>query len=44
MRRQTVQKPVRTPASRRERERRGETTGPRPEVRKDIAKTWWPDG
>ncbi|WP_267899366.1 hypothetical protein [Streptomyces triticagri] len=44
MRRQTVQKPIQRPASRRERELREEAARPRPEIRRDIHRTWWPDG
>lgn len=45
MRRVTVQKPLKKTDSRRireEAERR--TPAARPEVREDIARTWWPDG
>ncbi|WP_415948873.1 hypothetical protein [Streptomyces sp. KLOTTS4A1] len=45
MRRQTIRKPIPRPSLRRERQRAEETqrkVGPRPEVRKDILKTWWP--
>ncbi|MFJ6087286.1 hypothetical protein ACIQI8_38460 [Streptomyces sp. NPDC092369] len=45
MRRTTVQKPLKRTDTRRVRE---EADAPpaagRPEVRKDIARTWWPDG
>lgn len=46
MRRMTVQKPLRkTDDPRRLRgEEVDERPGGRPEVRKDIARTWWPDG
>ncbi|MFP3990289.1 hypothetical protein U9R90_23030 [Streptomyces sp. E11-3] len=44
MRRQTVQKPVRKTASRRQRDRAEEAARPRPEIRKDVRSTWWPDG
>ncbi|MER7172055.1 hypothetical protein [Streptomyces mesophilus] len=46
MRRQTIRKPIPKPAIRRERERSDEAqrrVGPRPEVREDIHKTWWPE-
>ncbi|MER6026662.1 hypothetical protein [Streptomyces sp. NPDC001851] len=44
MRRVTVQKPLKKTNTRRIREDAdGRPTG-RPEVRKDIARTWWPDG
>lgn len=45
MRRVTVHKPLRKTESRRMRDETEETpTTERPEVRKDIARTWWPDG
>ncbi|GHE96234.1 hypothetical protein ACWDSD_39800 [Streptomyces spiralis] len=45
MRRTTVQKPLRKTDPRRLRgEEVDERPGGRPEVRKDIARTWWPDG
>ncbi|MEU1197831.1 hypothetical protein ABZ446_16585 [Streptomyces sp. NPDC005813] len=44
MRRVTVQKPQRKSDSRRVREDIDERPAGRPEVRKDIARTWWPDG
>ncbi|WAZ20693.1 hypothetical protein STRCI_001827 [Streptomyces cinnabarinus] len=45
MRRVTVQKPLRKTDSRRtSREETDERPSGRPEVRKDIARTWWPDG
>lgn len=45
MRRTTVQKPlIRKPDARRVREEAEPRPGGRPEVRKDIARTWWPDG
>ncbi|WP_320781360.1 hypothetical protein [Streptomyces sp. CRN 30] len=47
MRRSTVQKPLRKPDTRRVRRTRDEADdrpGGRPEVRADIARTWWPDG
>ncbi|UXY26651.1 hypothetical protein [Streptomyces sp. HUAS TT20] len=45
MRRTTVQKPLKKTAnSRRRRDEADEHPARRPEVRKDIARTWWPDG
>ncbi|MER5880166.1 hypothetical protein [Streptomyces sp. NPDC001910] len=44
MRRATVQKPLRKPDSRRVRDEAEERPAARPEIRKDIARTWWPDG
>jgi hypothetical protein len=44
MRRVTVQKPLKKSDARRIREEADEPAGGRPEVRKDIARTWWPDG
>ncbi|ASN23749.1 hypothetical protein LK07_06595 [Streptomyces pluripotens] len=44
MRRVTVQKPLKRTDSRRIREEADELPARRPEVRKDIARTWWPDG
>jgi hypothetical protein len=44
MRRVTVQKPLKSTDSRRVREESDERPSGRPEVRKDIARTWWPDG
>jgi hypothetical protein len=44
MRRVTVQKPLRKSDSRRVRDEPDERPAERPEVRKDIARTWWPDG
>ncbi|MFE0966095.1 hypothetical protein [Streptomyces fungicidicus] len=44
MRRVTVQKPPRKSDARRAREEAEERPTGRPEVRKDIARTWWPDG
>ncbi|MFF8728395.1 hypothetical protein ACF073_18135 [Streptomyces sp. NPDC015171] len=45
MRRTTVRKPLKkTDSSRRIREEADERQARRPEVRKDIARTWWPDG
>ncbi|CAL9617615.1 hypothetical protein [Streptomyces sp. enrichment culture] len=44
MRRMTVQKkPLKRTDSRRMTEEAEETPTGRPEVRKDIARTWWPD-
>ncbi|GHF80622.1 hypothetical protein [Streptomyces thermodiastaticus] len=43
MRRITVQKLPRKSDARRIREEADERPGARPEVRKDIARTWWPD-
>ncbi|MFE8945777.1 hypothetical protein [Streptomyces sp. NPDC007856] len=44
MRRVTVQKPLKKTDSRRIHEEAAEHPPKRPEVRKDIARTWWPDG
>ncbi|WEH19117.1 hypothetical protein [Streptomyces sp. VNUA24] len=44
MRRTTVQKPLRKSTSRRVRDEAEERPVERGEVRKDIARTWWPDG
>ncbi|GGX50146.1 hypothetical protein GCM10010515_16820 [Streptomyces fructofermentans] len=44
MRRTTLQKPLRKPDSRRPRDESEERPAQRPEVRKDIRRTWWPDG
>ncbi|MGW3320355.1 hypothetical protein [Streptomyces fungicidicus] len=44
MRRVTVQKPPRKSDARRAREEAEERPTGGPEVRKDIARTWWPDG
>jgi hypothetical protein len=45
MRRVTVQKPLKRTDSRRLREdAEQQARTARPEVRKDIARTWWPDG
>jgi hypothetical protein len=44
MRRVTVQKPSRRTDTRRVREEADERPAERPEVRKDVARTWWPDG
>ncbi|MFD5763157.1 hypothetical protein ACFWIZ_50520, partial [Streptomyces sp. NPDC127044] len=43
MRRVTVQKPLSKSQSRRVREKADERPAERPEVRKDIHRTWWPD-
>jgi hypothetical protein len=44
MRRTTVQKPLRKTDARKVREEADARPSGRPEVRKDIARTWWPDG
>ncbi|EGX57040.1 hypothetical protein SZN_24800 [Streptomyces zinciresistens K42] len=44
MRRTTVQKPLKKSDARRAREEAEESPSGRPEVRKDIARTWWPAG
>ncbi|MEU0290367.1 hypothetical protein ACIHBQ_31575 [Streptomyces sp. NPDC052492] len=44
MRRVTVQKPPRKTDTRRDREETEERPAGRPEVREDVARTWWPDG
>ncbi|MGW2564693.1 hypothetical protein [Streptomyces sp. NPDC001537] len=44
MRRTTVHKPLRKTDARKVREEADERPSGRPEVRKDIARTWWPDG
>jgi hypothetical protein len=44
MRRVTVQKPLRKSDARKVREEAEDRPSGRPEVRKDIARTWWPDG
>ncbi|MDX2524932.1 hypothetical protein OG920_09435 [Streptomyces europaeiscabiei] len=44
MRRTTVQKPLRKSTSRQVRDEADERPVERREVRKDIARTWWPDG
>ncbi|MEV0482080.1 hypothetical protein AB0I69_15915 [Streptomyces sp. NPDC050508] len=44
MRRVTVQKPLKKTDTRRVREEPDERPTERPEIRKDIARTWWPDG
>ncbi|CAL9407101.1 hypothetical protein [Streptomyces sp. enrichment culture] len=43
MRRLTVQKPLKKTDARRVREEIDERPSRRPEVRKDIARTWWPE-
>ncbi|MFD4953810.1 hypothetical protein [Streptomyces sp. NPDC058451] len=43
MRRVTVQKPLRKTETGRVREEADERPAGRPEVRKDIARTWWPE-
>ncbi|MEV6835079.1 hypothetical protein AB0N17_11265 [Streptomyces sp. NPDC051133] len=43
MRRVTVQKPLKRTDSRRIRQEAEESPVGRPEVRKDIARIWWPD-
>jgi hypothetical protein len=43
MRRLTVQKPLKKTDARRVREEAEERPSGRPEVRKDVARTWWPD-
>ncbi|GAB3171709.1 hypothetical protein [Streptomyces incanus] len=42
MRRVTVQKPLKRTTTHRVRDGRGERPAPRPEIREDIARTWWP--
>ncbi|MGW0815289.1 hypothetical protein ACWD00_18865 [Streptomyces viridiviolaceus] len=44
MRRVTVQKPLKKTDARRVGEEADERPSGRPEVRKDIARTWWPEG
>ncbi|GAB2948618.1 MULTISPECIES: hypothetical protein [Streptomyces] len=44
MRRVTLQKPLKKSDSRRVREEADTRPAERPEVRKDIQRTWWPDG
>jgi hypothetical protein len=44
MRRTTVQKPLKKTDSRRIRDEADDRPSGRPEVRRDIARTWWPDG
>ncbi|GAA0910307.1 hypothetical protein [Streptomyces thermoalcalitolerans] len=43
MRRVTVRKPLRKTDPRKIREEIDERSVGRPEIRKDIARTWWPD-
>ncbi len=43
MRRIAVRKPLKKTDSRRVRDEANERPAERPEVRKDIARTWWPD-
>ena len=44
MRRTTVQKPLKKSDARRVREEADQSASGRPEIRKDIARTWWPEG
>lgn len=44
MRRVTVHKPLKKTDVRRVLEEADERPAGRPEVRKDIARTWWPEG
>ncbi|MEU3255350.1 hypothetical protein [Streptomyces sp. NPDC006997] len=44
MRRVTVHKPPRKTDARRLREEADDSPAERPEVRGDVARTWWPDG
>lgn len=47
MRRVTVHKPLdlkKKPAARRLREEADERPAARPEIRRDVARTWWPEG
>ncbi|MEV6666200.1 hypothetical protein ACWD6Q_21290 [Streptomyces nigra] len=44
MRRTTVQKPLKKSDARRVREEADQSPSGRPEIRKDIARTWWPEG
>ncbi|MCX4232551.1 hypothetical protein ACH4Y0_11035 [Streptomyces sp. NPDC020707] len=44
MRRVTLQKPLKKSDSRRVPEEAGQRPAERPEIRKDIRRTWWPDG
>ena len=44
MRRVTVQKPLKKSDTRRVRDETDERPVERPEIRKDIARIWWPDG
>ncbi|MEU1853992.1 hypothetical protein ABZ499_33220 [Streptomyces sp. NPDC019990] len=43
MRRVTVQKPLKKPDVRRIRDEADERPARRPEIREDVARTWWPD-
>ncbi|MEU3946866.1 hypothetical protein [Streptomyces sp. NPDC029526] len=43
MRRTTVQKPLRKTGTRRTGEETDERPAGRPEIRKDVARTWWPE-
>ncbi|MEU2063400.1 hypothetical protein [Streptomyces sp. NPDC013455] len=43
MRRVTLHKPLKKADSRRIRDEADERPAGRPEVRKDIARTWWPE-
>jgi hypothetical protein len=44
MRRTTVQKPLKRTDTRRVREETDERPAARPEIRKDVLRTWWPEG
>ncbi|WP_277350753.1 hypothetical protein [Streptomyces composti] len=44
MRRVTVHKPLKKSDARRVREEAEERPSGRPEIRRDIARTWWPEG
>ncbi|MFC8783708.1 hypothetical protein ACFW20_25650 [Streptomyces nigra] len=44
MRRTTVQKPLKKSDARSVREEADQSPSGRPEIRKDIARTWWPEG
>ncbi|MFI9798104.1 MULTISPECIES: hypothetical protein [unclassified Streptomyces] len=44
MRRTTVQKPLKKSDARKVREEADLSPSGRPEIRKDIARTWWPEG
>ena len=44
MRRTTVQKPLKKSDTGRVREEADQSPSGRPEIRKDIARTWWPEG
>ncbi|CAM5323905.1 MULTISPECIES: hypothetical protein [Streptomyces] len=44
MRRTTVQKPLKKSDARKVREEADQSPSGRPEIRKDIARTWWPEG